>query len=403
MKIMIKCCLSVFITVFLFGCASTNFTNIESDTSFEHVTDEKSLWKQVEEIQNKLVDSDAIYPDDDLHNYVNGVLDKLADGNKEQWGGDIDAHIIYDSDFNAAMYPNGFMIVNTGLLANIDNEAQLALILGHELTHFLHRHSLKQINNQVNITAALSTFRVAAVGAAYGLAYSGYDTSAISAIHDTISLGLQGMFYGYSRSSERDADQNGYELMEKAGYDTREAKAVLENMLKAQNLLDKKNKTPYFYSSHPKTKMRIDNYEKYLKELAKESGETVPATIKNEQEYMAQVKELIIDNLELDIKKSNINLAKSQMEKYIRTYSDDHKSLYFEALILLQEGQKDEAIRKLNKSKEMNKDNPAVLKELGIQLYKNEEKREAKENFQRYLEIQPDAKDAEFIRGYINE
>lgn len=402
MKAPTNLCLLLCVSAFFSSCASTKFANIESAASFEHVLDEKSLWKQCEEIQKKLVNSTAIYPDDQLDVYVNSVLDKLIAGNEEKWGADIKAYIVYDSDFNAMMYPNGFMIVHTGLLAHLDNEAQLATILGHELTHFLHRHSLKQQNKRVNVTAALSTLRLAAVGATYGLAYSGYDSSAIRTIHDSIAIGLEGAFYGYSRSTEFDSDQGGFELIKKAGYDVNEAKAAMENMLVVTELVEKKNRAPYFYSSHPKTKARVKNYEKFINNLSKEVD--VGASISNgEKEYMSRIKNLLVDNLELDIKKKNIKLAKRQIKKYVKAYSEDYKSLYLEGVLLMREGEKEKAIEKLSKSKELNPNYSAVLKNLGILLYKKGEKTEAKENFEKYLALEPNAKDAEFIRGYINE
>jgi len=391
----------VFLSFFLVSCASTNFDNIENTTGFEYEKDEKSLWKAVENIQKKLVRSDAIYPDEELHEYVNSVLNRIIDGNREKWGSDIVVYILYDSDFNAGMYPNGFMVIHTGLLANIDNEAQLAIVLGHELTHYLHRHALKGQNKFINIKAALSTLTVAAVGASYGLAYSGYDPSAISTIHDTISLGLVGTFYGYSRSQETDADAYGFELLKQAGYEPKESKKAFENMYEAQELLDKKNRVPYFYHSHPKIKSRIKNFEKYLSNLSKESSEK-ESMRKGEKEYLSKVKGLLLDNLELDLKKNRLKLVKSQLDKYKDNYSEDYKSLYFEAMILLREDNRDEAINKLVKSIELFSDYPDALKELGLQLYKKGEKNKAKENFQKYLKLKPHAIDAEFIRGYIN-
>lgn len=396
---------AAFVLIFsmiLASCASTNFQNIEDEGSFSYQKDEKNLWKTVEEIQQKLLKSDAIYPDRKLHDYINVVLDKLIAGNEDRWGTDIVVYVLYDSDFNAGMYPNGFMVVHSGLLANIDSEAQLATVLGHELTHYLHRHGLKSQNQAINISAALNTLGVAAVGASYGLAYSGYDPSAVGAIRDSISLGLVGTFYGYSRSQETDADTYGFELLKDAGYDPKESKKAFENMYEAQELLDKKDRLPYFYHSHPRTKERIRNFEKYIKNLSKNSSQMSSAEV-GEEEYLVHIKGLLFDNLELDLRKNRIKLAKRQLDKYKENFSEDYKSLYLEAMVLLREDKKDEAIDKLVKSKEMFSGYPPALKELGIQLYKKGDKDGAKENFKKYLALDPNAKDAEFIRGYIDE
>ena len=59
-------------------------------------------------------------------------------------------------DFNASMAPNGMMIVHTGLLAHMRNEAQLAAVLGHESGHYLRRHSVQNWRSLKSKSAAMA-------------------------------------------------------------------------------------------------------------------------------------------------------------------------------------------------------------------------------------------------------
>ena len=115
--------------------------------------------------------------------------------------------------FNASMAPNGMMQVWSGLLLRMENEAQLAAVIGHEIGHFLQRHSLERLRD-LKSRAAFGQF-LGMLGAA-GLAGQ--------------LVTLAGAF-AFSREHEREADRIGVALMRKARYDLREAAKVWGNLL----------------------------------------------------------------------------------------------------------------------------------------------------------------------------
>jgi|GEM_PF-7083526 len=80
---------------------------------------------------------------DQLGNYVNKVLDSLLTG-KPDLRKSINAYVIKSSSPNAFATPQGYIYINTGLLARLDNEAQLAFILSHEVVHYIKHHSLNK-------------------------------------------------------------------------------------------------------------------------------------------------------------------------------------------------------------------------------------------------------------------
>lgn len=387
--------------LFLISCASTKLSNIEDVEKFEYVDNEKSLWKEVKEVQDKFLKSAAVYEDVELNQYINDVLHKVVGEIENEKGVHLKAYIIKDPNFNAVAYPNGVIFVNTGFLANIDSEAQLATILGHEATHFLHRHYLKDTNNKINLTAFFSTIRAVAIGATYGLAYSGYDPTGVDLARQNIELGLVGALYGYGRNLENEADRVGFDLMTNANYDPNESKAAFENLYEATKVEKWKGQIPYMYQSHPKIKQRIRSFDKLIKNLSKDIKED-RNVVKGEEIYLNKIKELIIFNAEIDILRNKLKLAKRQIEKYNSHFNKDYKSLYLEAKLLLRQDNIEEAIKFLDQSKELNPNFANTLKELGLQYYKTGEKEKARENFKQYLDLQPNALDSDFIRGYLD-
>ena len=107
--------------------------------------------------------------------------------------------------FNASMAPNGAMIVWTGALLRMRDEAELAFVLGHEAGHFRAQHTLRQWRRMKDTSAFLSAFQVLAYGA-------GFPDAAMLG-----SLGLYATIFKFSRDMEREADQLGFDAVVDAG------------------------------------------------------------------------------------------------------------------------------------------------------------------------------------------
>ena len=147
--------------------------------------------------------------------------------------------------FNASMALNGVMQVYSGLLLRTQNEAQLAAVLGHEYAHFENRHSLKMFRD-IKAKSNSATW----------LAFTGIGLLA--------SFGLAASLYAYSREMEREADSGGLKFMAAAGYDTREAANVWEQLraemdatASARNVKSKKDKDRGLFGTHPPTAERV--------------------------------------------------------------------------------------------------------------------------------------------------
>ncbi|WP_374616895.1 M48 family metalloprotease [Thauera aminoaromatica] len=108
---------------------------------------------------------------------------------------------------NAYTFPGGAMGVTRGILADLDDEAQLAALLGHELGHVNARHAAQRQGQNLVAQAALAGLNVAAQSSDWGglMSMGG-------------QIGASALLAGYSREHEREADALGQEYLVKAGY-----------------------------------------------------------------------------------------------------------------------------------------------------------------------------------------
>jgi predicted Zn-dependent protease len=135
---------------------------------------------------------------------------------------------------NAAALANGTVIVNSGIITMLENEAQLAAVLSHEISHATEEHTYRQSQYHKKLRVAI------AIGGAVGAAYGG------RAVADLANLTEAAIRNGYQRSLENQADRVGMEYMVNAGYDPREAPRVWKVM--AMKLGD--HPTNFFWSDH---------------------------------------------------------------------------------------------------------------------------------------------------------
>ena len=231
----------------LFGCAATEVTPVTK--GFALVEEEKILWRQSEESQETLKKSDMLYDNPELTAYINEVAARLWPENitlQDQLT--LEVLVIKNPLLNAITYPNGKIYIHSGILARMENEAQLATLLAHEMSHAIHRDSLTSYRDLKNKTAILSTMGVVASGfGSYGdLAYM------------VGSIGVVSSIYGYSKELEEQADRFGLDRMYMAGYDPNEAPKLFSMMQHWLEINDIDE--PFFFGTHPKLQDRINSY-----------------------------------------------------------------------------------------------------------------------------------------------
>jgi len=372
----------------LVGCATTSLPPVTQEFRFEE--DEKRLWLRSEEEQKVIDRSGIIYRDQELEAYLNEVANKLQPA-------EVLTHIsfkviiIKNHLLNAFIYPNGVLCVHTGILAKMDNEAQLATLLAHEMTHATHRHLLKQFRDVKNKTAFLSTVMVTLGGVGGGM---GDLATLIGA------LGTLASVTGYSRELETEADTHGLKLMEKAGYHLEEAPKLFLHLKK--EIEEEKKREPFFFGSHPRLQDRVENYENLLKTQYKDKR----AGIKNSELYLEKIHRVILDNSRLDLKVGRFKIAQRGVQKYLAIKPNDPKAYCLLADIYKQKAEKgdlEKAKEHYQKAISIDSSYPDAYKGIGLILYKQGEKELAKKSLERYLSLSPQAMDKAYIEEYIKQ
>lgn len=162
-------------------------------------------------------------------------------------------NVVNSSTPNAYALPGGFISITRGLLLEIENEKQLAAILGHEIGHVTARHAVQQQSSQV-LTGILLT------AANIYMRSEGVENPGLYS--DIGEIGASAMLASYSRSQERQSDKLGLQYMTRAGYDP-------HGMIEIQRLLlelreEKPNFIQQLFSTHPLSENRIQHTRKLI-------------------------------------------------------------------------------------------------------------------------------------------
>ena len=176
------------------------------------------VWQDVA----KLKDALEPYDDAELVRYVSQVGDSLVPAWVDPNELGFNFTVIDDPSLNAYAPPDGSVVVHTGLLAILENEAQLATVLGHEIAHATHRHGYRGYKKQ-NKMKWLQLGAIAggiAVGAATDKGWAG----ALAGLG--AGLTVSAMVNGHGRKLEDEADRIGLNYMVDAGYDPFQAPEV---------------------------------------------------------------------------------------------------------------------------------------------------------------------------------
>jgi hypothetical protein len=182
----------------------------------------------------------TLVPSADIQAYVEGIGRSLIPAYQTALPADdprripFQFHVVRSSSANAFATPNGIVIVNSGLLALLENEAQLAAVLGHEIAHATHEHTWRQQEFHKKKRIAIGIAGV--IAGVYGL----------GGVADMAALLSAAIYSGHSRALENQSDRVGLQYMVAAGYDPREAPKVWKLMTKAHGL----QPTDVFWSSH---------------------------------------------------------------------------------------------------------------------------------------------------------
>ncbi len=216
-----------------------------------------------------LLGTRPLYENEAINVYVNQVGMWLASNSSRpelawQFG------VINSSAINAFAAPGGFVFITSGMLMQLENEAQLAAILAHEIIHVTEQHHLNAIKDEAFRGAVTETLFVSAE-AYQANTGSKNENKHYTAWANKITSMAQDLYAkGLDRDDELQADQYGIRLLAKSGYDPF---AFIDNLQVLQSIAADDSSLALLYKTHPAPEQRLQALAGQLDKLAKTDGQ----------------------------------------------------------------------------------------------------------------------------------
>lgn len=336
---------------------------------------------------------------------------------------------------NAFALPNGSIYINTGLLALLDDENQLAAVLAHEVIHVSERHTYLRNRSMRKKVLAMNIFTT--IGAWHPIA--GTAGLAITLIANISPFMLALSILGYSRDQEREADLEGLKTATAAGF----VPEGMPNSFKAMQRDIEGEQLNSFYSDHPKLQERINYTSSSIPAGARKLSEDETKTAKDD--YLAVMEAIDRHNVQLAINEGRFRSAVFVSQKLVDMRPDSSENVFYLAesyrtlgprnaeltskqltsgakkkaaksrakrtleeldaeLLATPEGKEawksnsEKAEKLFLRAIELNRFNAGARRGLGMLYEKLNRKEEAASEYAAYLELAPNAIDTERIR-----
>jgi beta-barrel assembly-enhancing protease len=306
----------------------------------------------------------VLVDDPTLNGYLQEITDRLFPDRK----GELHVRGILDSEFNAFTMPSGNIYFNTGALLRIQDEAELASVLGHEGTHYTADHAFREA---VHVKRTAGTVMLSPL------------------------LGTS-LWAGYSRDMEREADKGGFERMNNSGYDSH-AGAELFNRIDRELLLRQLPRGGYFWSDHPAMKERIASL------AALQSGKS-GGTERNRERYLGITERARMEALDVIHRRHDADLLVFLLddEKMLDTLPPRARFYLAEGLRLRgKPGDSERAYAEYETTVKTAPNDPNAYQALGVRYMRDGHKSEALTMLRQYVKLEPDATRSSYARQYI--
>ena len=417
----------ILIPGFLFSCAPTRIPPVSAaGAGYAPDRDEVELWERARVEEKKLDEKARVYEDPLLVDYLESVVGTLnPPGMAANTQIRYRVTVLEDPSLNAFSFPTGSLYVHTGLLARMENEAQLATVLGHEMTHVENRHMLRHERSARNRQLAL--MGVAVAGAVVAAGESGHaagegnygKAARIDVLSDLmLGLGLQLAFVaavnGYGRELEREADEGGFEKMSLAGFDPHEAPKVYKTLLEDHG--DKGKVEAFFFGSHPRLEERVANAQAWIAAHPTASGDGAAEADGEaaKAEFTRRMRPVIRDDARLNIAAGRLELAEDQLKRAIELMPTDAEARFLQGKLKLtraaseKDPQQRDALRAeagaaFDEAIRLDPQRPEPYRERGLLAYRGADYATACAMFQKFIDIDWKAEEAQSIRDYLLE
>jgi len=343
-------------------------------------SDEAGLWMMSVEVEKGFRSSPLLVRDPALNAYVKSVVCKVAPDR-------CDAIRIYILDipyFNAAMSPNGAMQVWTGLLLRAHNEAQLAYILGHETSHYTLRHTIDMWRRARSATGGLMVLTLLTAG-----------------IGALAAIGMMNSLMAHSRDEEREADEHGFLLASAAGYDPAQSAEIWRAEAAEDKVTPKHEDIFSFTHTHPAPEERLATMQKRAAELSQGHHEWIV----NKGVYLDAVKAFRAHWLDEDVALGHYDASLLLLNELIANEPESGLLRFYQGELYRRRnavGDPQNAVAAYQAAAQFADVPAAAFRGLGITQMKAGDKTAARQAFEKYLAVAPDAGDRAMVEYYLS-
>lgn len=368
-----------------------------SAQAIEEAEQRERIAFETDKFERQIEHSTILFEDPELDAYLQGITDRMFPEMK----GKLRVRTFRDPEFNAFAVASGGIYFHTGALLRLDDEAQLASVLGHEGTHVVNDHVYRHVKSAKSASVFASLGFLVTLG--FGVPI------------DIAGIIAYSSMAGFSRSYERESDKGGFDRMVTQGYDVRggvEAFARLARELEMRHI----DRGPYFFASHPNVQDRVTTLTEF-------GGTAPPPGERNIERYRAVTMRARMNAVEQIHRTGN-----GQVLVFLLEDEKVLASLKPEARFYLADGYRlrSEKARKDSKDTRSAKEIEAqrvadalraveeydrtiaeapdfgpTWQALALHHYRAGSKARALELFRRYVELVPDPKQSGYARQYI--
>jgi beta-barrel assembly-enhancing protease len=351
--------------------------------------DERGLWQLYDRVEQEVAGSNLLIQDKALTTYLGNLVGRVGGPAAR----DMRVYLARIPEFNAFMAPTGFMVVFSGLLTRMRDEAQLSGVLAHEAGHFLRRH---HIRGWRDTKRKADLFTVFAMGAGVGGAAAG------AYLGDAVQLAQMGTILSllaYSRQMEAEADALGLKLIADAGYDPVAMPAIWQQLIEetdASAAMRRKRPRRYasIFQTHPTPQSRMVDLRVSAQEVAP------PNASRGRESYLKAIAPIRASLLDDQVKLNDPGASLYIIQKLAE---DGWNGLlrFYEGEVWRLKGDKGDAARAsaaYAAAVQFPDAPPEAWRAHGYELIKLGRRDEGKSALNRYLALAPRAKDAAMVR-----
>ena len=295
---------------------------------------------------------------------------------------------------NAYTFPGGAMGITRGILVELDDEAQLAALLGHEAGHVNARHAAQRQGQSLIAQVAVAGLNIAASDSRWaGLLAIGSQ------------LGASALLSSYSRDNEREADALGQEYMVRAGYPA-------GGMVQLHDLLVRQEKEApglfeTMFATHPMSRERRDT-ARHLADSQYLSSQKSPPQRERFMDQTSGLRRLkpTIDDLkrgESRMSQKKLDLAREDFRSALRRAPDDYAANLRMAQCLQAQGQSREALRYAESASRIYPQEAQAHKMAGVLALEQREPARAYQRFDQFDRLLPGDPGTTFLKGVAQE